>query len=545
MNSRSVTLTMYSEEEKKQWLPRGQRSPENSPEKSPEKNEKQPSRVSFVSRVSPLTELQAHDELKSAYGLLISLYVAFTTVTVVNYFLDPEWGQVDLNFLSDQLSTLIYALGVWMALHAIGYFVIFPVTCLMYNKCPYYSSCLCLIMVSFALCIILPPLVIIHAHVQFLLSFILVIEQIRLLMKYVSFVVENTRNDREEIMKHYLCSFRPRTSGCLSLTDDKNNKGNDNSSSNSNSNNNNNNSSSSSKKSEKSPTSNSKSQYDARDEGEKNCLSVISSPEVTSNPTIGKFSYFLFAPTLIYRPCYPKLSGGVNVSLAVMYFAEFFAFWFLGLQLLTKFLMPTFRSTGLEAFKASNLTMDFFKMGLCASVCFFGLGYGFLHSWLNGWAELMRFADRQFYREWWLSDSVSQFWRRWNFLVHLWLSEYVYSPMMKMTRGNQAISSGGVYLVSALAHEYATGFSLRIFLPVFACVMFCSFPLTYLIHFSPKQNKVLVITLLHSLLWFSITSVLLGYSLEIFSRNNCPSVVQSTWMDVFVPRFPSCVSIVY
>jgi hypothetical protein len=27
--------------------------------------------------------------------------------------------------------------------------------------------------------------------------------------------------------------------------------------------------------------------------------------------------------------------------------------------------------------------------------------FGFLHCWLNMWSELLQFADREFYKDWW------------------------------------------------------------------------------------------------------------------------------------------------
>lgn len=37
---------------------------------------------------------------------------------------------------------------------------------------------------------------------------------------------------------------------------------------------------------------------------------------------------------------------------------------------------------------------------------------------MNLVAELLRFGDRQFYRDWWNAHSVQYFWRNWNIPVH-------------------------------------------------------------------------------------------------------------------------------
>jgi len=40
--------------------------------------------------------------------------------------------------------------------------------------------------------------------------------------------------------------------------------------------------------------------------------------------------------------------------------------------------------------------------------------YVYFHLYLNLFAELLRFGDRVFYRDWWNSSEVSAYWRLWN-----------------------------------------------------------------------------------------------------------------------------------
>jgi sterol O-acyltransferase len=71
--------------------------------------------------------------------------------------------------------------------------------------------------------------------------------------------------------------------------------------------------------------------------------------------------------------------------------------------------------------------------------------YGFLHCWLNAFAEMLRFADRMFYKvekylvkmiindldiqDWWNSRSFAAYYRTWNVVVHDWLYTYVYKEI--------------------------------------------------------------------------------------------------------------------
>lgn len=66
--------------------------------------------------------------------------------------------------------------------------------------------------------------------------------------------------------------------------------------------------------------------------------------------------------------------------------------------------------------------------------------YGFLHSWLNMWAEMLQFADRHFYDAWWLSSSYGEYYRKWNAVVHVWLHTYIYNPLNKVNLTNLIIS---------------------------------------------------------------------------------------------------------
>jgi diacylglycerol O-acyltransferase-1 len=40
------------------------------------------------------------------------------------------------------------------------------------------------------------------------------------------------------------------------------------------------------------------------------------------------------------------------------------------------------------------------------------LFFAFFHSFLNATAELLRFADRQFYKDWWNARTLKDYWNR-------------------------------------------------------------------------------------------------------------------------------------
>ncbi|KAM3654607.1 LOW QUALITY PROTEIN: diacylglycerol O-acyltransferase 1-like, partial [Ammospiza maritima maritima] len=88
--------------------------------------------------------------------------------------------------------------------------------------------------------------------------------------------------------------------------------------------------------------------------------------------------------------------------------------------------------------------------------------YWFFHSCLNAVAELLQFGDREFYRDWWNSESVTYFWQNWNIPVHKWCLRHFYKPMLR--RGvNKWTAQAAVFLASAFFHEYLVSVPLRMF----------------------------------------------------------------------------------
>jgi diacylglycerol O-acyltransferase 1 len=61
---------------------------------------------------------------------------------------------------------------------------------------------------------------------------------------------------------------------------------------------------------------------------------------------------------------------------------------------------------------------------LCTFYCLF-------HLWLNILAEMLRFGDREFYKDWWNAPTLGDYWRMWNMPVHKWLLRTVYFPAIR------------------------------------------------------------------------------------------------------------------
>lgn len=98
--------------------------------------------------------------------------------------------------------------------------------------------------------------------------------------------------------------------------------------------------------------------------------------------------------------------------------------------------------------------------------------FAFLHCWLNAFAEMLRFADRMFYKvhllslsttetfkcltvctfcfisfdfflqDWWNSTSFANYYRTWNVVVHDWLYYYMYRDFLWVGGYLQRIKKG-------------------------------------------------------------------------------------------------------
>lgn len=114
-------------------------------------------------------------------------------------------------------------------------------------------------------------------------------------------------------------------------------------------------------------------------------------------PSFDKYLYFLFAPTLIYRDEYPRTSR-IRWSYAFARFGEVLCIILYVSFLAERYILPTMRDfgkPGVPFVYILAMIIDNALPSIIGMVCIF---YAILHAWLNGMAEILRFADRMFYR---------------------------------------------------------------------------------------------------------------------------------------------------
>ncbi|XP_023933327.1 diacylglycerol O-acyltransferase 1 [Lingula anatina] len=173
--------------------------------------------------------------------------------------------------------------------------------------------------------------------------------------------------------------------------------------------------------------------------------------------------YFMFAPTLCYELNFPRSARIRKRFLLKRGLEMLFLVQIMG-GLVQQWMIPTVRNS-MQPFhhsKWSRILERLLKLAIPNHLIWLMFFYWFFHSCLNVVAELLRFGDREFYRDWWNSESVNEFWKNWNVPVHRWATRHLYKPMV--SRGfNKLYASIVVFLVSAFFHEYLVSVPLKMF----------------------------------------------------------------------------------
>ncbi|XP_072926704.1 diacylglycerol O-acyltransferase 1-like [Hemitrygon akajei] len=198
------------------------------------------------------------------------------------------------------------------------------------------------------------------------------------------------------------------------------------------------------------------------------------------NLTVRDLYYFLFAPTLCYQMNFPR-SAKVRIRFLLRRLFEMFFLIHLFVGLIQQSVLPVTQNSMLP-FVEMKLTKIIHQLLLIAIpnhfmwIIFF---YGFFHSTLNFIAELMRFGDRAFYRDWWNSETLTYFWSNSNTIFHKWCMRHIYRPLVEKGYSKWE-GQASVFLLSALYHEYLIAAPLNMFRFWLFLVMILQVPIAWI-----------------------------------------------------------------
>ncbi|UXI20620.1 hypothetical protein NH340_JMT06563 [Sarcoptes scabiei] len=181
------------------------------------------------------------------------------------------------------------------------------------------------------------------------------------------------------------------------------------------------------------------------------------------NLTLADLFYFIYVPTLCYELNFPR-TDRIRKRFLLQRLFEVIFLTQLNIALIQQWMVPTIHNSlrPLQEMDYFRMLERLLKLSIPNHVIWLIWFYLFFHSYLNLIGEILRFGDREFYRDWWNARTLSYFWRNWNIPVHRWCVRHMFIPLLN--RGySKTVVTTCVFLFSALFHEYLVAVPMRMF----------------------------------------------------------------------------------
>ncbi|KAG7478258.1 hypothetical protein MATL_G00078050 [Megalops atlanticus] len=255
-------------------------------------------------------------------------------------------------------------------------------------------------------------------------------------------------------------------------------------------------------------------------------------------PTFSSYLYFLFCPTLIYRESYPR-NPYIRWNYVAVTFAQILGCLFYGYFILVRLCVPVFMNESNQPFSTRTLVLALFHATLPGMLILLLAFFAFLHCWLNAFAEMLRFADRMFYKDWWNSTSFANYYRTWNVVVHDWLYYYGYRDFLWLSnRRFRSAAMLSVFIVSAVVHEYVFTLCFGFFYPVMFC-LFAVIGVVFNFTLNDKRKSPVWNIIMWTCLFIGQGVQVCLYCQEWYAQIHCPRTGRSFW-ELVTPRSWSC-----
>lgn len=164
------------------------------------------------------------------------------------------------------------------------------------------------------------------------------------------------------------------------------------------------------------------------------------------NVTYANFWDYLLVPTLVYELEYPRTTSVRPLYVLEKTLATFGTF-FVIYVITEHFIIPHSPTPG------TPLLQTLLKLALPMMINYLLIFYIMFECVCNAFAELTRFADREFYQDWWNATSMDVFSRKWNKPVHSFLLKHVYASSIADLGLGKTGAMLLTFLLSAFLHE--------------------------------------------------------------------------------------------
>eukprot|EP00164_Ancoracysta_twista_P013952 GFYU01022524.1.p1 GENE.GFYU01022524.1~~GFYU01022524.1.p1 ORF type:complete len:573 (+),score=111.72 GFYU01022524.1:31-1749(+) len=168
-----------------------------------------------------------------------------------------------------------------------------------------------------------------------------------------------------------------------------------------------------------------------------------------ANVTLSNWVYFTLVPTIVYQINYPKTSK-IRWNVFFWYIVEHVFCVFYIYAVFCVFVLPSLE--GVRGDLKSFILAVFGLMLPAFSVFLIGF-YGMLHAWLNAFAEVTQFADRQFYLDWWNATSWTSYYDKLGLIFHKWIYRHIYLEVSHTLHASDEVALASCLLFSALIPE--------------------------------------------------------------------------------------------
>lgn len=175
------------------------------------------------------------------------------------------------------------------------------------------------------------------------------------------------------------------------------------------------------------------------------------------NITLRNLIYFWWAPTLVYQPVYPRTDRirWVYVAKRLAEVAGLsIAIWIASAQ----YAAPLLRNSveHISQLKTASILERLMKLSSISVFCWLAGFFALFQSFLNALAEVMKFADREFYTDWWNTSSIRTYWTTWNKPVYHFMKRHIYAPLVGRGVPPQ-VAQVLVFVFSGVLHELLVG----------------------------------------------------------------------------------------
>jgi sterol O-acyltransferase len=255
--------------------------------------------------------------------------------------------------------------------------------------------------------------------------------------------------------------------------------------------------------------------YDSLADEIKDLQSELSkgSTNYPQNVSFMNYVNFLLVPTLVYELEYPRTNRIRPLYVAEKLVATLGVSWCIYF-LIEHFVYPTLRDLPNESLLESCVKLMIpFMLGWI--MLFFVIFEGVC----NAFAELTRFADRNFYDDWWNSCSFDEFARKWNKPVHEFLLRHVYLEAIDSYKVSKTNATFITFLFSSVFHELIAAVVARKFSLFFFAAQMSQLPLIWAMR-AVKHKPMLGNAMFWILLYAGMPIIAIAYSRDHFLAVN-------------------------